>query len=328
MNRLIFVEGIPGCGKSTTSQFVAQQLERNGFNVVWIHEGLEDHPLWEERDDYFNDDGYVNEEHFDIYTESLITKLDKIKKDIFDNNKVYVIDGAIFAGFANVYYKSDCQPEQTMKYFKKVESSLSELKPLLIYLDTARVREHTIETWEGRAMWGKKIVIESYGKIPHVKRGGYQGNDILFAYINPLNEQNREYFDSCGFDKLCFNIDNREYGKYHSEIANFLGIELVDNPIDNHILEDFIGWYDNDRDKRNMLVKVLDGNLVCDWGQMNMALIYVKPYTYNLRSYPIYIEFIKRGNEIVGAKTYGEQCFRRAGCQFARVEETKHEIRK
>lgn len=328
MNKLIFVEGIPGCGKSTNSQFIANQLEENGYNVEWIHEGVEDHPLWEERNDYFNDDGYVNEEYFDIYTDSLIDKFKKLEVDIIGNDKVYVIDGAIFSGFVNVYYKSDCYEEKTRQYFNKIEKALKNLNPLLIYLSTDRVREHTIETWENRAMWGKKVVINSYGKIPHVKRGGYEGDDILYAYINPLHQQNLDYFKVSKFEKLLFCIDKREYDKYHKEILNHLSLNLVEYPKDMNKLEKYIGIYDNDRDEKNMFVKIVNNQLVCDWGEMNMLLQYVKPYTYNLRSYPIYLEFIEEDNKIIGINTYGRQCFRRAGCSFKRVGKTKYKIRK
>jgi len=328
MNKIIFVEGIPGCGKSTTSQFIANQLEKNDINVEWIHEGVVDHPLWEERDDFFNDDGYINEEYFDIYTDSLIEKFKRIEMDILNNDKIYVIDGAIFSGFINVYYKSDCHENKTESYYEKLENILEPLNPLVIYLSTDRVRDHTIETWERRALWGKKAVINSYGRIPHVKRGDFKGDDILYAYIKPLHDQNLYYYKKLKFDKLLFNIDKREYDKYHKVILDHLYIDLVEYPEDSFDKEKYTGIYDNDRDKENMFVQIVDHQLVCDWGQMNMALQYIKPYTYNLRSYPIYLEFIEEENKIVGINTYGRQCFRRAGCTFKRVEETKYEIRK
>lgn len=328
MNKLIFVEGIPGCGKSTNSQYVAHQLKENGYRVEWIHEGIDDHPLWEERDDYFNEDGYINEEYFDVYTSSLIEKFKPIQKDIEENDIIYVVDGAIFAGFINVYYKSDCPDHKTHAYFERLEQALEPMNPLLIYLNTDRVRPHTIETWEGRAMWGKKVVTESYGRIPHVKRGGYQGDDILVAYISPLLDQDCAYFEKFRFDKLSLTIDDRDYDRYHQVMLDHLGIKEVAYPVDAYDLEKYTGIFDNDRDQKNMFVKLKEGQLVCDWGQMNMHLQYIRPLTYNLRSYPIDLEFIEQEGQIVAIKTHGRQCFRRAGCSFQRVEETKYEIRR
>ncbi len=38
--RLIMLKGVPFTGKSTTSEFVAQQLGLNGYQVRWLSEGM------------------------------------------------------------------------------------------------------------------------------------------------------------------------------------------------------------------------------------------------------------------------------------------------
>jgi thymidylate kinase len=45
VSRLIFVEGFPGAGKSTTAQFLARQLARSGGRVRWVYEGEVPNPL-------------------------------------------------------------------------------------------------------------------------------------------------------------------------------------------------------------------------------------------------------------------------------------------
>ena len=42
--RLIMLEGLPATGKSTNSDFLRMQLERNGKKVKWIHEVAHPHP--------------------------------------------------------------------------------------------------------------------------------------------------------------------------------------------------------------------------------------------------------------------------------------------
>ena len=44
-NRLIFLEGLPGTGKSTNSFKLYEQLLRNGKKVQWIHEVSQPHPV-------------------------------------------------------------------------------------------------------------------------------------------------------------------------------------------------------------------------------------------------------------------------------------------
>ncbi|MCL2093086.1 MAG: hypothetical protein FWH12_02725 [Treponema sp.] len=43
--RLIMVEGLPTTGKTTNSDFLRMQLERNGKIVEWLHEDARPHPL-------------------------------------------------------------------------------------------------------------------------------------------------------------------------------------------------------------------------------------------------------------------------------------------
>lgn len=43
-SKLIFVEGLPGTGKTTNAQFLQVQLQRNGYDVRWIHEVEHLHP--------------------------------------------------------------------------------------------------------------------------------------------------------------------------------------------------------------------------------------------------------------------------------------------
>jgi len=328
MNKIIFVEGIPGCGKSTTSQRIYEELIKNNIPCKWLHEGLVDHPLWQERDDFFNEDGYIEKKDFDLYTESLLKKIEKIIEDIHENNTTYVIDGHLLSSFSNVYYNADCDKDKILEYFSLLEEVLSSCNPLLLYLQTERVRAHSIETWESRAMWTKAMAIDYYGKAPRLKRSEIEGEDVIYEYINPLQNQNLEFYDLISFDKLKFIIDERKYDLYHKTIMDHLNLKVYDAIKDPSNYEEYVGIYDNDRDKKNIFVKIKEDKLVCDWGQLNMVLNYVETDVYSLRSYPIKLHFKRDNKKVVAIDTYGQQCYKRAGCHFDRVEESKHEIRK
>lgn len=44
-SKLILIDGITGSGKSTTAQFLFDQIQRNGIEVSWYHEDETDHPI-------------------------------------------------------------------------------------------------------------------------------------------------------------------------------------------------------------------------------------------------------------------------------------------
>jgi thymidylate kinase len=50
MSGLVFVEGVPGTGKSTTAQFLARQLIRHGRPARWFYEEQVPNPFVPEID--------------------------------------------------------------------------------------------------------------------------------------------------------------------------------------------------------------------------------------------------------------------------------------
>jgi thymidylate kinase len=50
VGELIFVEGVPGSGKSTTAQFIARRLARSGRPARWFYEEQAPNPFVPEID--------------------------------------------------------------------------------------------------------------------------------------------------------------------------------------------------------------------------------------------------------------------------------------
>ena len=44
-SKLILISGMSGAGKSTTSQQLAKQYERNNIEHLWLHEEIANHPI-------------------------------------------------------------------------------------------------------------------------------------------------------------------------------------------------------------------------------------------------------------------------------------------
>ena len=45
MTRLVFVEGLPGSGKTSTAKNLARSLRRKGLEATWFHELHPEHPV-------------------------------------------------------------------------------------------------------------------------------------------------------------------------------------------------------------------------------------------------------------------------------------------
>lgn len=99
-NRLFLVEGLPCSGKSTTSKFIKEVLEKQGKKVVWIDEGTGNHPA-----DY-EFQSYITEALFDAQTKEdqeilsrasvrknngYIVQLGKLQGELFEKMLQYKI---------------------------------------------------------------------------------------------------------------------------------------------------------------------------------------------------------------------------------------------
>ena len=63
VNRLILLEGLPGTGKTTNSYRIFEQLDRNGRNVLWLHEVSQPHPV------LFFSEFCLTKEEYRLFTE-------------------------------------------------------------------------------------------------------------------------------------------------------------------------------------------------------------------------------------------------------------------
>lgn len=135
---MLIFEGAPGAGKSSLSQFVAQQFKANGFEPVWI----EEHSL--------------NDAWFAPFFEALDAESDAIAaalecwrallEEIASDQRVYLIDGVYFHTALKCLLAYAYRPEQIEAYLADLYTLLTPFQPILVHLkgDVARIMEHVI----------------------------------------------------------------------------------------------------------------------------------------------------------------------------------------
>lgn len=99
-NRLFLVEGLPCSGKSTTSKYIKETLDRQGKKVIWVDEGTGNHPADYEFQSYLTKEDLKT---FDSHeqemilqaaspkNEGYIVELGKIQGALFDKVLQYKI---------------------------------------------------------------------------------------------------------------------------------------------------------------------------------------------------------------------------------------------
>jgi hypothetical protein len=139
-NRLVFVEGLPGSGKSTTARYVARRLRQTQGDVRLVAEVEPDHPL--------NVGGPLHpagnttgEELFMRYTvEAYIAESLERWRAFVDSvaglATVHVLDSHPYQNAARVLFQMDSSLEVVRAYAQEVEGIARPLAPVLVYLQS------------------------------------------------------------------------------------------------------------------------------------------------------------------------------------------------
>ncbi|MDP5275846.1 hypothetical protein [Chengkuizengella axinellae] len=78
---LVFLEGLPGVGKSTNSGLLYRQFERNGFNTRWVPELERSHPVLFFHEAYFSKEEYQSWKNGQDQDVSFMDRIAQVRED-------------------------------------------------------------------------------------------------------------------------------------------------------------------------------------------------------------------------------------------------------
>lgn len=174
---LIIVEGLPGSGKSTTAAFIAEELQKNGKQVVCVDEGVKEHPAdYAEYD--FPDFGTERKKILDKWR-SFVEGCDKDTIYVF--NCVYLQNP-----MCETMMRFGMDEESSKGYIAEITKVIKPLNPIIIYIDELDVKAAIDSVLGERGTdWLDAVidyhVSQGYGKKNNLS--GYEG------YIKCLEER-------------------------------------------------------------------------------------------------------------------------------------------
>ncbi|HSH81388.1 MAG TPA: hypothetical protein VLA19_22905, partial [Herpetosiphonaceae bacterium] len=138
--KLIFVEGVMGSGKSTTANFIARQLQRNGFPARYIFEGGEGHVVR-----LMGDLPHPFKPWLDLttqeYREKSLAKWRAFVAQARHTDTVAVLDGQLFHGNMTDLLIMDTGRAGLRAYVHDIVEITRELNPVLIYFYQADLEQ-------------------------------------------------------------------------------------------------------------------------------------------------------------------------------------------
>jgi hypothetical protein len=228
--RLIFVDGLPGSGKSRTTQYVARELEQRGIPCRLFREREPDHPL-NVGGDLHPSGSTTGARLFAAYTVDAFAKESLARWNAFvaearHSERVNVLDSYPFQNSVRVLSQMDADPMTLATYQSRLEETTAGLAPVLIYLDPGDPGRALRAIAEQRGPAWTDYVIAVVTECPYASSRGLQGMEgaeaIMRAYKHLLDESVARF----PFPKLVLSDCSRRWPDCHARILEFLDPQL------------------------------------------------------------------------------------------------------
>lgn len=175
MSPLVFVEGGPGTGKSTTAQFIARQLTRHGRPARFISEEESPNPFVPETPapDYRD---------WDELSRLHVERWQAFARDMTDARETVIVEGFLLERPIFTMLRRDADPAIIETLVNRFAVTVAPLDPTLIYLshgDPARAWR-AMATRRG-AEYAARVVRRSE-EWPWVQARGLAGLEGVLAY--------------------------------------------------------------------------------------------------------------------------------------------------
>lgn len=188
--RLVFVEGMPGSGKSTTASRIANVLQRNEYASVLYQERQPDHPLNVGGDSHPSG-SCTGEEFYRFYSPEAFIKESLERWESFvaamlHERSIAVLDSYPFQNSVRVLLQLDTSLERISDYAALVEALVAPLNPALIYLRSDDPAKAFRDTCEERGVEWTDYVVQVVAGCPYAEtrelRGVSAVAELLTAY--------------------------------------------------------------------------------------------------------------------------------------------------
>jgi len=219
--KLIILEGLPATGKTTTSQFLQIQLERNGHTVEWVHEVADPHPTI-----FIPDRLALDERYKKIALEKWA---DFAEKALGNLEEIHIVDSAVFQCHIFLFLLNSAPPSDLQNFVREIFNIIAPLKPCLFYLyrgDTEasiNFLERDRGTQDLTKLWERDRALPYYRDKP-------EGAEGFKQFLRDYAAMAQGLFDTAACKKAALEIVHEDWTHCKNEMLSFLGIEGMPEP--------------------------------------------------------------------------------------------------
>lgn len=232
--RLICIDGIPGSGKSTTSQRLCLQLLANGFTARWFYEHGPDSPIWGNRERYRLTESDITDPS--VIQDLVIARWRAFINGLLQTDTTALIESSFLHSTVAIMLGMDFDPEAILESVARVEEVVAAASPVSIHLYASDVRRALRAICDERRYdQFEAPMVELVSRTRYAKARALSGFDGAVEFFQRCREITDRAFARLTMRKLAIEYSERNWAVYEQQITDFLslpGMASMDDPIE------------------------------------------------------------------------------------------------
>lgn len=239
-HRLILVEGLPGSGKSSTAQFICDQLQRNGHKARWYYEEEEPHPLAV--------GGLRDADAFQDYSRAVRRRWRGFARRTAKATEIPIIEARFLQDAIFPLLSADVSPALIVAHLKAVVKICMPLNPALVYLHQPDYGKTMRRICDQRGERIEKLYVSRNESSVYGKRLGLTGFEGLVQFWLAVRAIMEKLLNAVDTTKLAIDNTERLWAQYYQQVGDWLDLPGVEFGQPSGDLEPYTGTYTYKRD--------------------------------------------------------------------------------
>ena len=286
MSRLVFVEGFPGAGKSTTAQFLARQLARRGDRARWVYEGEVPNPFVPTPPG----NGYKSWEQF---ADRRAERWRALADVAAEHDVTLVPESALLQLPVFTMLRRNVEAAVIAALVDRLVEAATPLQPRLVYLSRPDPEAAFRAIGERRGFAWLSYHIAHSGGYTFVQARGLSGLEGLLAYWRAHAEVCAAIVDQVRLPKLVLDAAANGWPERRRRICDFADVPYQDEPAASAgSAARAAGRYSDGR--REVTIETIENRLAVRgflWRE-HSALLPVAPDVFDVESWPLRLRFV------------------------------------
>ncbi len=228
--RLIFIEGLPGSGKSTTARNLTAWLVGAGVAAHRFLEVEPDHPL--------NVGGELHPAGMTLgralfarytveaYVAESLQRWQRFVALAGGDQATSVVESYPYQNAVRVLLQMDASPDRIKQYVAEVEEIVQPLAPVLIYLDRTDSSRAVQATSQQRGEAWTSYAIQLISDCPYARRRELAGESGVMALVTAYEMLVRDLLAMSRLPRLTLTDCTGRWPECYQQLGGFLGLGL------------------------------------------------------------------------------------------------------